>query len=95
MHFDFINIITGIYTINGLLAMSGFFTTLKDVWNKIPSANAKTYAIWTWVNGFGAFYGFFKLNDWAFFGISFISFLFCIAILILRLRIKESFSKEV
>lgn len=91
MTFDFSlnEILTFIFLINSFIALAGFFTTFKDVWNGIPSANIMTYIQWTWVNGFGAVYGYIKLEDFAYTFLSGSAFLFCVVILVLRLRIKE------
>ena len=90
MDFNFSSdqILTTIFLINSFIALSGFLTTFKDVWNGIPSANITTYIQWTWVNGFGAIYGYCKLEDWAYTFLSGAAFFMCIFILILRLRIK-------
>lgn len=85
---NFIYILTGVYGISGLATLLGFAPTIKDLWNKKPSANSGTYLIWAVTAFVASLYGFFVLQNLMFNIIINLQLAGCIAVLILRYRLK-------
>jgi len=84
----FINVLTVLYGISGLVTFAGFFPTMIDLWKGKPSANISTYIVWTVTTLTASVYGFFVFNDLMFNIIINLQLLACIIVLILRIRLK-------
>ena len=77
------------YGSTGIVGVVAYWPTIKDLWNKRPSANSRSCFVWVGTNGVTWLYGLFILKDIPFI---FISSLYLIAnttVLFLRLRIKK------
>ena len=86
----FLYILTLIYGIGGVVTFIGFFPTIKDLWNKKPSANVSTYLVWTATTFFTSLYGFFILQNLVFNIVINLQLLACLIVLILSLRLKKN-----
>ena len=86
----FITVITFLYSIGGIATFVGFIPTMKDLWNKKPSANAMTYVVWTTTTFFTSLYGFFVLQNLVFNIVINLQLLACLIVLILRIRLNYS-----
>lgn len=87
MVWSWMEVLTFLYIVSGVISMVGYITTIGDLLKGLPSANIPTYCTWAMVSAIGAIYGIMKLQDWAVFAIYAFAFLFCIVIIILRFRI--------
>ena len=85
---SFIYILTFLYGIAGFITLLAFVPTMIDLWNKKPSANISTYAIWPSTTFVVSLYGFFVLQDLLFNIVINLQLFACIVVLILRLRLK-------
>jgi len=90
----FLYALTFLYGIGGIITFIGFFPTIKDLWNKHPSANTSTYVIWTTTTFFTSLYGFFILQNFVFNIVINLQLVACLIVLILRLRIKKKIKAE-
>jgi len=68
----------------------GYWPTIKDLWNKKPSANTRSYVLWTTTTGVAFLYSLFILPDLLFRIVSGMFFVSNIIILFLILRLKYS-----
>lgn len=77
------------YAATGVVAITGYYSTIKDLYYKIPSANIMSYIFWAsgWL--IAVIYGIFILPDFLFITVSSIHLLSCTSIIVLRIRIKE------
>lgn len=76
------------YAAVGILVVVGYWPTVKDLYfYKKKSANSVSYLIWSTAAGIAFLYSLFILPDLLFRIVSFISFLACLVILILSLRL--------
>ena len=83
----FITALTFLYSIGGIVTFLGFFPTMKDLWQKKPSANTSTYIVWTITTFFTSLYGIFILKDLVFIAVINLQLLACLIVLILRIRL--------
>lgn len=81
-------IITFFYSIWWIITFVGFIPTMKDLWNKKPSANISTYVVWTITTFFTSLYAIFILKDLVFIIVVNLQLLACLLVLILRIRLK-------
>ncbi len=84
----FTTALTFIYGIGWIVTLFGYFPTMKDLWQKKPSANTSTYIVWTITMFFSSLYGIFVLKDLVFIVVVSLQLLACLMILILRIRLK-------
>lgn len=89
----FIKLLTFAYGIGGVVTFLGFMPTVKDLWNKKPSANTWTYIIWTTTTLLTSLYGFFILQDLVFNIVINLQLAACIIVLFLRIRLTIHLSK--
>lgn len=74
----------------GILALIGYWPTIKDLYyNKVPSANLSSYIIWTICSGTAFLYSIFVLQDILFRFVSGTGFLACTVILVLILSLRN------
>ena len=88
MEMNHIQILTLLYSIAGIVGFTAFFPTIVDLLRGNPSANIKTYLIWSIITIFAFLYGIFVLKDFMFnlvIGSQLIGYM---TVLILRLRLK-------
>jgi len=84
----FIYVLTFLYSIGGVVTFLWFVPTMKDLWYKKPSANITTYVVWTITTVFTSLYGIFILKNLIFIIVINLQLLACLAVLILRIRLK-------
>jgi len=85
---QFLTIAYGLVGVVGALA---YWPTLKDLYiHKKPSANTRSYAVWTITTGVAFLYGLFVLDDMLFRAISGMHFLACTTVLLLSVRLASS-----
>ncbi len=63
MEVNYIQIFTLLYSIAGIVGFSAFLPTIADLLKGNPSANIKTYLIWSIITVFAFLYGLFVLKD--------------------------------
>lgn len=84
----FIPVITFLYSIGGIITFLGFVPTMKDLWQKKPSANITTYVTWTTTTIVTSLYGLFILKNLVFNIVINLQVAACLIVLILSLRLK-------
>jgi hypothetical protein len=84
-----LTILTILYGIGGIATFIGFMPTIRDLWNKKPSANATTYWIWTTTTLITSLYGFFILDNLVFNLVINFQLFACVIILYMRLRLPK------
>ncbi len=85
----FVQILTVAYASVGVISAIGYWPTIKDIhFHKKPSANIKTYAVWTLTTGISLLYGIFILNDFLFRVIAGVGFVCCFTVLALSINLK-------
>lgn len=82
------HIFTFLYSITGIIGFIGFLPTIRDLLKGNPSANVRTYLVWSIITIFSLLYGFFILKDLMFNLVMGSQLLGYITVLILRLRLK-------
>jgi len=80
-------ILTFVYSIGGVVTFIGFFPTMRDLWNKKPSANISTYIVWAITTFFTSLYGIFILKILVFIVVINLQLLATLIVLILRMRL--------
>ena len=85
----FVEIITILYATVGLISIIAFWPTIKDLWNKKPSANSTSVEIWIIVAIISCLYGLFIIHDFLFTAISGVNLGLNMLVLSLRLRIRR------
>ena len=88
MGIDYIQIFTLLYSITGVIGFTAFFPTITDLLKGNPSANVRTYLVWSIITIFSFLYGLFVLKNFMFnlvIGSQLIGYM---AVLILRLRLE-------
>ena len=83
-----LKIIIFLYAATGIIASIGYLPTIKDLYNKKPSANINSYIIWTFCAVIGFFYAVLLIKDLLLEIVTGLNFLFCAIILILAIRIR-------
>lgn len=73
----------------GVVNLIAYWPTIKDLFNKKPSANIPSYFLWTATSGITLLYSLFVLNDLLFRLVSGVNFVCCALILFLCIRIKK------
>jgi len=73
----------------GIVNLIAYWPTIKDLFNKKPSANIPSYFLWTVTSGITLFYSLFVLNDLLFRLVSGVNFVCCALILFLCIRMKK------
>lgn len=81
--------LTILYGASGVMTFLGFMPTIRDLWNKKPSANVGTYWIWTTTTFITSLYGFFILDNLVFNIVINLQLLACVIVLFLRLRLPK------
>jgi len=77
------------YLSTGIIAIIGFWPTIRDLYQKKPSANITTYIVWTFASVVGVLYGLFVLKDLLYRIVSILNLIGCFVILILAIRLKS------
>ena len=88
MELNHIQIITLLYSIAGIIGFTAFFPTIADLLKGNPSANIRTYLIWSIITIVAFLYGIFVLKNLTFnlvIGSQLVGYM---TVLILRLRLK-------
>lgn len=85
----FLTGLTALYGIGGIMTFLGFMPTIRDLWNKKPSANIGTYWIWATTTFITSLYGFFILQNLIFNIVINLQLLACVIVLFLRLRLPK------
>lgn len=88
MEINYIQIFTLLYSIAGIVGFTAFFPTIADLLKGNPSANIKTYLIWSIITVFAFLYGVFVLKNLMFnlvIGSQLVGYM---TVLTLRLRLK-------
>jgi hypothetical protein len=91
MDISYINIITLLYSIGGVVTFIGFFPTIRDLYNGKPSANMSTYIVWTITAFIATLYAATVLHDMTFTLVIGLQLVAQVTILYLRFRL--SFKK--
>jgi len=81
--------LTVLYGASGIVTFLGFMPTIRDLWNKKPSANIATYWMWTTTTFITSLYGFFVLNNLVFNLVINLQLLACVIVLFMRLRLPK------
>jgi hypothetical protein len=90
-----IYVISGLFAIIGVIDVVAYLPTIKDLIKKMPSANIKSYAIWS-ISGFiGLLYAAIVLQDLLFTLVEILHFGLCFIIYILAIRNKKLQQKKV
>ena len=85
----FLTALTVLFGLGGIVTFVGFFPTIRDLWNRKPSANAISYWAWGGTTLVTSLYGIFILHDLAFNIVINLQLLACIIVLVLRLRLPK------
>jgi hypothetical protein len=85
-----IKLIIGAYACAGAVAIIAYLPTVRDLFNKKPSANSVTFLLWTLSTGVSLLYSLFVLDDLLFRIVSGINFCSCAIILVLSLRLRKT-----
>ena len=86
----FLQVLTFLYSIGGIVTFLGFVPTMRDLWKKKPSANITTYLIWTVTTFFTSLYGIFILQNLIFNIVINLQLFACFIVLVLRMRLSMS-----
>jgi hypothetical protein len=89
MYETLLNILAVAYLSTGIIAVIGFWPTIKDLYHKKHSANITTYILWTFVSVIGVLYGLFILKDLLYIIVSMLNLIGCAIILFLAMRLKH------
>lgn len=84
-------IISFLYGLGGIIGLTAFIPTILDLIKKIPSANIKSYIIWTSTSFITFLYAYFVVEDLLFKLIAGFNFILCLIVLILALNLKYRF----
>lgn len=85
----FLQLLTVSYASVGVLGKLGYWPTIKDLYyHKKPSANIKTYALWSLTTAVVCLYALFVLNDFWFRLVAVLDFLSCFTIFMLSANLK-------
>jgi len=85
-----IKILVICYGATAIVDLMAYLPTINDLWfHKKPSANVKSYILWTTTAGIAFSYSLFVLNDWPFRFVSGTMFTSNLLILILRIRLNK------
>lgn len=85
----FLYILTFLYGIWGIVTFLWFVPTMKDLWQKKPSANITTYVVWTATTLCTSLYGIFILKNLVFNIVINLQLVACLVVLILAYRLKK------
>ena len=85
----FFQIIIILYASIGIIDIIAYYSTIKDLYMKRPSANINSYLVWTITTGITFLYRLFILPDFLFRIVSGIHFILSFTILFLRIKIKK------
>ncbi len=83
-----LEIISFFYALAGTIAIVGYLPTIKDLYQKKPSANINSYILWTFCGGIGLLYATVVISDLLLEIVTGLGFLSCAIILVLALRLK-------
>ena len=77
------------YVATGIIATIAYWPTIKDLYyHQKPSANVASYFVWVITNGIALLYSLFILPDMLFRIVTALSFICCVVILLLAIRLK-------
>ncbi|MDP3734014.1 MAG: hypothetical protein Q8R37_02195 [Nanoarchaeota archaeon] len=82
------------YAFDGIIGIIAYWPTIKDVYYNKPSANKRSYLIWTITGGTALLYSIFILSDFLLRVLTALNFLACATIYILSVRIKSKDAKK-
>jgi hypothetical protein len=77
------------YAGTAILAVIGYWPTIKDLYHKKLSANVNSYIIWTIDTGIVLLYSLFVVTDLLFQIISGFNFACCVLILLMSMNLKK------
>ena len=84
-----ITLITILYGMSGVIMISGYYPTLKDLFfHKKNSANVQAYSIWAVACLIGVLYGITVLHDWLYTVIMVVHVICCSTIAFMSWRMK-------
>jgi len=83
-----LQIIVFLYASTGIVAIIGYFPTIKDLMRKKESANIQSYIIWTFCSCIAFLYAFFIISDLLLEIVIGLGFASCAIILALALKLK-------
>jgi uncharacterized protein with PQ loop repeat len=84
-----LDMIIFLYAAAGILTTLAYWPTIRDLYQKKPSANITSYVLWTGASGVSVLYSLFVLPDFLFQVVSFMNLAACTAILALRIALKK------
>ena len=84
----FVLILTFLYSIWWVITFLWFIPTMRDLWNKKPSANIWTYIIWFLTTFVTSLYWIFILKNLVFNIVINLQLLACLIVLILAIKLK-------
>ena len=84
-----LQVLTLAYAFVGVVSIFAYWPTLKDLYDHKPSANIKSYLVWTMTSFVSFLYSIFLLSDWLILFIFGINFIFCVVVVLLVFRIKK------
>ena len=73
----------------GVISIVAYWPTIKDLYNKKPSANITSYVLWTATTGIAFLYGLFILPDFLFRAVSGLNFGACVTVLTMSLSLNK------
>jgi hypothetical protein len=77
------------YASTAIIAVIGYWPTIRDLYRKKPSANVSSYIIWTLDTGIVFLYSLFVVTDLLFRIVSGFNFVCCVIILLMSTSIKK------
>ena len=77
------------YAATAIIAVVGYWPTIKDLYHRKPSANISSYIIWTIDTGIVFMYSLFVVPDFLFQIVSGFNFACCIIILVMSIGLKN------
>lgn len=83
----FLQILTALFGVSSIVSFVAYFPTIRDLWNRKPSANTASYYLWGCTTLTASLYGHFVLLDPFFILFADLQFLACSIIIVLRLRL--------
>ncbi len=83
-----LQIVVFLYASTGIVAIIGYFPTIKDLLRKKESANIQSYIIWTFCNCIAFLYALLIISDLLLEIVTGLSFASCAIILAFALRLK-------
>ncbi len=83
-----LTIITFLYASTGIIAIIGYFPTIRDLTKKTASANIQSYIIWTLCSCVSFLYALLVISDLLLEIVIGLNLVSCVIILILALKLK-------